>query len=135
MSPAGGPPALANCESSRVGASPRVEGADRKVHGPGVPRVVIAAGGTAGHVVPAIAVADELRASGAEVSFLGTRERIEADLVPARVYAIDFLKVRGIDRGKPLRAAVAAGRAGVAVGAARKALRRRGADVLMGGGG
>ena len=40
------------------------------------PKVVVAAGGTAGHVVPAMAVADELRARGAEVSFLGTRERI-----------------------------------------------------------
>ena len=48
-----------------------------------MPRVVIAAGGTAGHVVPALAVADALRASGAEVSFLGTRERAEAELVPA----------------------------------------------------
>ena len=48
------------------------------------PRVVVAAGGTAGHVVPAMAVAAELRASGAEVSFLGTRERIEAELVPGR---------------------------------------------------
>ena len=69
----------------------------------------MAAGGTAGHVVPAMAVADELRASGAEVSFLGTRERIEAELVPAAGYEIDFLKVRGIDRRNPLRAAVAAG--------------------------
>ncbi len=40
-----------------------------------MPRVVIAAGGTAGHVVPALAVADALRAEGATVSFLGTRER------------------------------------------------------------
>ena len=37
------------------------------------PRVVIAAGGTAGHVVPAMAVADELRGRGAAVSFIGTR--------------------------------------------------------------
>ena len=71
-------------------------------------RVVVAAGGTAGHVVPAMAVADELRASGARVSFLGTRERIEAELVPAAGYEIDFIKVRGIDRRNPLRAARAA---------------------------
>ncbi|HEX2372206.1 MAG TPA: glycosyltransferase, partial [Solirubrobacterales bacterium] len=44
--------------------------------------VVIAAGGTAGHVVPALAVADALRASGARVSFLGTRDRLEEILVP-----------------------------------------------------
>jgi UDP-N-acetylglucosamine--N-acetylmuramyl-(pentapeptide) pyrophosphoryl-undecaprenol N-acetylglucosamine transferase len=97
--------------------------------------VVVAAGGTAGHVVPAMAVADELRDSGAEVSFLGTRERIEAELVPAAGYEIDFVKVRGIDRRNPLKAARAGAEALAAVGAARKALRRRGADVVVGGGG
>ncbi len=82
-----------------------------------------------------MAVADELRASGAEVSFLGTRERIEAELVPAGGYEIDHLKVRGIDRRNPLRAAVAVAEAAGAVAAARRALRRRGADVVLGGGG
>jgi UDP-N-acetylglucosamine--N-acetylmuramyl-(pentapeptide) pyrophosphoryl-undecaprenol N-acetylglucosamine transferase len=82
-----------------------------------------------------MAVADELRASGAEVSFLGTRERIEAELVPAAGYEIDFVKVRGIDRRNPLRAARAGAEALAAVGAARGVLRRRRADVVMGGGG
>ena len=82
-----------------------------------------------------MAVADELRASGAEVSFFGTRERIEAELVPAAGYEIDYVKVRGIDRRNPLRAARAGLEAVGAVGAARKVLRRRGADVVMGGGG
>jgi UDP-N-acetylglucosamine--N-acetylmuramyl-(pentapeptide) pyrophosphoryl-undecaprenol N-acetylglucosamine transferase len=82
-----------------------------------------------------MAVAAELRASGAEVSFLGTREKIEAELVPAAGYEIDFVKVRGIDRKNPLRAARAGFEALGAVGAARAALRRRGADVVMGGGG
>jgi UDP-N-acetylglucosamine--N-acetylmuramyl-(pentapeptide) pyrophosphoryl-undecaprenol N-acetylglucosamine transferase len=82
-----------------------------------------------------MAVAEELRASGAEVSFLGTRDRIEAELVPAAGYEIDFLKVRGIDRRNPVRAARAGIEAVGAVGAARTALRRRGADVVMGGGG
>jgi UDP-N-acetylglucosamine--N-acetylmuramyl-(pentapeptide) pyrophosphoryl-undecaprenol N-acetylglucosamine transferase len=82
-----------------------------------------------------MAVADELRDSGAEVSFLGTRERIEAELVPAAGYEIDFVKVRGIDRRNPLKAARAGVEALAAVEAARKVLRRRGADVVMGGGG
>jgi UDP-N-acetylglucosamine--N-acetylmuramyl-(pentapeptide) pyrophosphoryl-undecaprenol N-acetylglucosamine transferase len=82
-----------------------------------------------------MAVADELRASGVEVSFLGTRERIEAELVPAAGYEIDFVKVRGIDRRNPLRAARAGAEALAAVGAARKVLRRREADVVLGGGG
>jgi UDP-N-acetylglucosamine--N-acetylmuramyl-(pentapeptide) pyrophosphoryl-undecaprenol N-acetylglucosamine transferase len=82
-----------------------------------------------------MAVAAELRASGAEVSFLGTRERIEADLVPAADYEIDFLRVRGMDRRNPLRAARAAFEAMGATAAARRAIRRRGADVVLGGGG
>jgi UDP-N-acetylglucosamine--N-acetylmuramyl-(pentapeptide) pyrophosphoryl-undecaprenol N-acetylglucosamine transferase len=82
-----------------------------------------------------MAVAAELRASGAEVSFLGTRERIEAELVPAAGYEIDFVQVRGIDRRRPLRAARASFEALGAVAAARAALRRRGADVVLGGGG
>jgi UDP-N-acetylglucosamine--N-acetylmuramyl-(pentapeptide) pyrophosphoryl-undecaprenol N-acetylglucosamine transferase len=82
-----------------------------------------------------MAVADELRASGAEVSFLGTRERIEADLVPAAGYEIDFVKVRGIDRGSHRRAAVAAVEATGASAAALRVLWRRRPDVVMGGGG
>jgi UDP-N-acetylglucosamine--N-acetylmuramyl-(pentapeptide) pyrophosphoryl-undecaprenol N-acetylglucosamine transferase len=82
-----------------------------------------------------MAVAAELRKSGAEVSFLGTREKVEADLVPAAGYEIDFLRVRGIDRRNPLRAARAGFEAIGAVAAARSALLRRRADVVMGGGG
>lgn len=82
-----------------------------------------------------MAVAAELRASGAEVSFLGARGRIEAELVPAAGYEIDLVRVRGIDRGNPLRAALAAAEALAAVGGALRALRRRRADVVMGGGG
>src|SRR5215213_1886390 len=87
--------------------------------------VVIAAGGTAGHVVPALAVADALRDSGAAVSFLGTRDRAEAELVPAAGYEIDFLDVRGLDRRNPLKAAAAALRAAAAVPAAKRLLRGR----------
>jgi UDP-N-acetylglucosamine--N-acetylmuramyl-(pentapeptide) pyrophosphoryl-undecaprenol N-acetylglucosamine transferase len=82
-----------------------------------------------------MAVAAELRASGAEVSFLGTRERIEAELVPAAGYEIDFIKVRGIDRRNPLRAAGAAAEAVAAIGSASRAIHSRRAQVVLGGGG
>ena len=85
--------------------------------------------------MPAIAVADALRAERAEVSFLGTRERAEADLVPAAGYEIDFLRVSGLDRRNPLKAARAAWRAARAVPAARRVLQQRKADVVLGGGG
>jgi UDP-N-acetylglucosamine--N-acetylmuramyl-(pentapeptide) pyrophosphoryl-undecaprenol N-acetylglucosamine transferase len=86
-------------------------------------------------VVPALAVADALRADGAEPFFLGTAERAEAELVPAAGYEIDFLRVRGLDRGNPLRAAGALALAARAVPAARAALRRRDARAVLGGGG
>jgi UDP-N-acetylglucosamine--N-acetylmuramyl-(pentapeptide) pyrophosphoryl-undecaprenol N-acetylglucosamine transferase len=85
--------------------------------------------------VPALAVAEALRDSGAEVSFLGTRDRVEARLVPEAGYEIDYLDVRGIDRRNPLRAAAAAGRAAAAVPRAQRVLRRRRVDAVMGGGG
>jgi UDP-N-acetylglucosamine--N-acetylmuramyl-(pentapeptide) pyrophosphoryl-undecaprenol N-acetylglucosamine transferase len=96
---------------------------------------VIAAGGTAGHVVPAMAVADALRAEGASVSFIGTRERAEAELVPGAGYEIDFLRVEGLNRRNPLRAAVATAKATAAVRSAQRILRNRGAEVLLGAGG
>ena len=95
---------------------------------------MIAAGGTAGHVVPAIAVADALRAEGAEVSFVGG-ERAEAELVPKAGYELDQLNVEGLSRTNPLKAARALGKAGAAVVQARKLLERRDADAVLGGGG
>jgi UDP-N-acetylglucosamine--N-acetylmuramyl-(pentapeptide) pyrophosphoryl-undecaprenol N-acetylglucosamine transferase len=86
-------------------------------------------------VVPALAVADALRDKGAEVSFLGTRDRPEAELVPAAGYEIDYLRVRGLDRGAPLKALSAAALAATALPAARRAMRRRDAQAVMGGGG
>ncbi len=82
-----------------------------------------------------MAVAAELRASGAEVSFLGARGRIEAELVPEAGYEIDLLDVRGIDRRNPLRAAAAIGKALGGVEAARRVLCERGANAVLGGGG
>jgi len=84
--------------------------------------------------VPAIAVADALRAEGADVRFAGG-ERAEAELVPKAGYELDALKVEGISRTNPLKAARAAARAVAAVGAAGGLLRRRRADVVLGGGG
>jgi len=86
-------------------------------------------------VVPALAVADALAEAGAEVSFVGTRDRAEAQLVPAAGYEIDFIDVRGLDRRNPFKAAVALGKSGAAVRVVRRLLEDRGADVVMGGGG
>jgi UDP-N-acetylglucosamine--N-acetylmuramyl-(pentapeptide) pyrophosphoryl-undecaprenol N-acetylglucosamine transferase len=97
-------------------------------------RVLIAAGGTAGHVVPALAIADALRDSGAHVEFAGG-ERAEAELVPAAGYPFHELNVAGLHRRNPLRAARAAGLAARATLRARRLIDEVGADVVLGGGG
>jgi UDP-N-acetylglucosamine--N-acetylmuramyl-(pentapeptide) pyrophosphoryl-undecaprenol N-acetylglucosamine transferase len=97
-------------------------------------RVAIAAGGTAGHVVPALAIADALRERGADVLFLGG-ERAEAELVPAAGYPFHPLRVAGIDRRNPLKAARAVALAARAIGTARSILKRERVDAVIGGGG
>jgi UDP-N-acetylglucosamine--N-acetylmuramyl-(pentapeptide) pyrophosphoryl-undecaprenol N-acetylglucosamine transferase len=98
------------------------------------PTIVIAAGGTAGHVVPALAVADALRAEGAKVVFVGG-ERAERTLVPQAGYPLEPISVEGLSRSNPLKAARAAARAVAAVGTAARILGRVKPDAVMGGGG
>ena len=86
-------------------------------------------------MVPALAVADALRAEGARVTFIGAADRAEAEVVPAAGYEIDLLRVRGLDRQNMLRAAGAVRLAGAAIPAARRVLRARGAQAVLGGGG
>jgi UDP-N-acetylglucosamine--N-acetylmuramyl-(pentapeptide) pyrophosphoryl-undecaprenol N-acetylglucosamine transferase len=83
------------------------------------PLVVIGAGGTAGHVVPALAVADALRERGARVTFIGG-ERAEQELVPAAGYELHTLKVVPLPRRSPSRAVRAAS---IDAGALRQAWR------------
>jgi UDP-N-acetylglucosamine--N-acetylmuramyl-(pentapeptide) pyrophosphoryl-undecaprenol N-acetylglucosamine transferase len=96
--------------------------------------VMIMAGGTGGHVFPALAVAGILRARR-EIVWLGTRRGIEARLVPAAGYAIEWIDIEGL-RGKgaagwlalPLKLARA-------IIQARAILRRRRPGVVLGLGG
>ncbi|MFT4213023.1 MAG: undecaprenyldiphospho-muramoylpentapeptide beta-N-acetylglucosaminyltransferase [Microbacterium sp.] len=98
---------------------------------------LLAGGGTAGHVNPLLAVADALRARDrrAEVLVLGTREGLEARLVPARGYELLFVDKVPFPR-RPDRAALRfPGRFRRAVAQVRAIVRDRGVDVVVGFGG
>ncbi|MGZ4170597.1 MAG: undecaprenyldiphospho-muramoylpentapeptide beta-N-acetylglucosaminyltransferase [Solirubrobacteraceae bacterium] len=98
------------------------------------PKIVIGAGGTAGHVVPALAVADALRADGAQVAFIGG-ERAELELVPEAGYELRTLRVQPLYRKQPLRAARAAAVDAAALLAARRLLAELRPAAVMGAGG
>lgn len=85
-------------------------------------------------MVPALAVADELRDAGHRVVFVGG-DREERRLVPDAGYELRRISVEGFSRTNPLKAARAGGRAVGAVRAARRILRELSPDAVMGGGG
>src|SRR5581483_7278531 len=98
-------------------------------------RCVIAAGGTAGHVLPALAVAEALTERGVHVTFAGSPDRVEARLVPDAGYELDTFRIEGFPRRPSLALARAALFAGAAPRACRRILRERRPDVVLGGGG
>ncbi len=74
---------------------------------PSASTVLILAGGTGGHVYPALAVAQELQARGFNIRWLGTERGLENRVVLAAGLALDFIRVRGL-RGKGALARVQA---------------------------
>jgi UDP-N-acetylglucosamine--N-acetylmuramyl-(pentapeptide) pyrophosphoryl-undecaprenol N-acetylglucosamine transferase len=98
------------------------------------PRIAVGAGGTAGHVVPALAVADALRAEGAEVSFIGG-ERAELELVPAAGYELHTIHVAPLYRKSAAKAARAAAIDAAALRSARRILRALDPAAALGAGG
>ncbi|ALO35984.1 UDP-N-acetylglucosamine--N-acetylmuramyl-(pentapeptide) pyrophosphoryl-undecaprenol N-acetylglucosamine transferase [Colwellia sp. MT41] len=65
--------------------------------------LLVMAGGTGGHIFPGLAVADELQAQGWHIHWLGTADRMEANIVPEHGYDISFINISGL-RGKGLLA-------------------------------
>lgn len=98
-------------------------------------KILIMAGGTGGHVFPALAVADELQSRGLTIEWMGTQAGIEAEKVPAAGYPLTVISVQGL-RGKGILGWVLAPfRLTKAVWEAHGAIRKIKPDVVLGFGG
>jgi UDP-N-acetylglucosamine--N-acetylmuramyl-(pentapeptide) pyrophosphoryl-undecaprenol N-acetylglucosamine transferase len=97
--------------------------------------LMVMAGGTGGHVYPALAVADALRARGWEVFWLGTRQGLEARVVPKAGIAMVWVSMGGI-RGKGLlKKLLLPLMLLIAFGQSLRAILQRRPDVVLGMGG
>lgn len=98
---------------------------------------LLAGGGTAGHVNPLLAVADALRAREpeAQILVLGTREGLEARLVPERGYELLFVDKVPFPRRPDRAAAAFPARFRRAIAQVRRHIRERGVDIVVGFGG
>ena len=100
-----------------------------------LPLLIVMAGGTGGHVFPGLAVANEVIKYQWRVEWFGTRDKIEASLVPSHDIPIHFLAVQGV-RGKGLvRKLLAPFMLFSAVMQARKLLKSRQPQAVLGMGG
>ncbi len=98
-------------------------------------RALIMAGGTGGHIFPGLAVGEGLRAAGWDVAWMGAPDGMEARLVPARGYRMQWVDFGGV-RGKGLsRWLMLPGRLLRALLQAARALRRERPRVVLGMGG
>jgi UDP-N-acetylglucosamine--N-acetylmuramyl-(pentapeptide) pyrophosphoryl-undecaprenol N-acetylglucosamine transferase len=97
--------------------------------------ILIMAGGTGGHVIPALAVADHLREAGWRVVWLGSRDGMEATLVSRHGYTMEWIRFSGL-RGKgPVRMALLPLNLLIAFWQSARAIFRVRPDVVLGMGG
>src|SRR3972149_5859190 len=96
---------------------------------------LIAAGGTAGHVRPALAVAEARRERGGAGTFAGSRGRVESHLVPEAGFELDTFAISGFPRRIGVDLAHAVVQAVRAPFACSRILARRRPDVVLGAGG
>lgn len=98
--------------------------------------IVVAGGGTAGHIEPALAVGEVLRDEfGADVSALGTEKGLETAIVPSRGFTLRLIDPVPIPRKKPWLLPAVPFKLAASVSQARAALREAGANAVFGTGG
>lgn len=95
-------------------------------------KIVLTTGGTAGHINPALALAEELEKRGDDVIFAGTPNRLESKLVPQAGYDFVSFSAKGFNRRKPHTLIVSVFSILKSTKAAKKWLKEVGADAVIG---
>ena len=98
-------------------------------------RLMVMAGGTGGHVMPALAVAQKLRERGVQISWMGNADGLEARLVPAAGFNLEFIQIKGLRKSGWRRKMVMPYMLLHACVQAFKIIRRQQPDALLGMGG
>ena len=96
---------------------------------------VLSGGGTAGHINPALALAEELRERGWEVKFAGTPQGVEARLVPQAGVDFTAFEASGFDRAHPLSLVKGVGKIAASTRKAKQWFKEIKPDVVVGFGG
>lgn len=94
-------------------------------------KVVLSGGGTAGHINPALALAELLESQGHEVFFAGTPKGVESRLVPAAGVPFKSFEASGFNRSHPLTLFKGVWKIWRSSGLAKKWLKEIGADVVV----
>lgn len=100
-------------------------------------RVIIAGGGTGGHLYPGLSVAEEMKSRGiaSDILFVGTEHGIEAKVVPKEGYAIRFVRAEGIVGKSPMQKVRALAALMLSLRDSRRILRSFMPDLVIGVGG
>ena len=99
-------------------------------------KVVVAAGGTGGHLYPALALVEYIKKQepNSKFLFIGTKDRLESQVVPQLGYDYVGLNVKGL-AGNPLKKAHAALLFVKSIGKAKKVIKKFNPDIVVGFGG
>lgn len=98
-------------------------------------KILIAAGGTGGHITPGVAIANKLKELGNEVIFLGTNTGMEVDLVPKAGYELKIIKAKGLYRGFSLKNIKTIKTLLEGIKDAKKIIQEENPDLIIGTGG
>lgn len=100
-------------------------------------RVIIAGGGTGGHIYPAVTIARALQqmAEPCELLFVGTKEGLEADIIPKEGFAFETIEVRGFERRISLRNLITIGKTVKSLITSWSIIKNFKPDIIIGTGG